>query len=364
MLEKVLAIFQKVLGEEHPDTATSYNNVAFNLTAQGKYVEAEPLYRKALAIYRKGLGEEHADTATSYNNVAYNLKAQGKYAEAEPLFRKALALRRKVLGEEHPDTASSYNNVASNLNAQGKYAGAEKIWRLGADCFARARLRIAISGLNRATKTGEGSPLPSLAAVMARNGKPDEAWQHFEESLARGTWDNLAARLRRPRAEQAKQAQLVARLHRLDQLLERLSSVKQFTPAQAQRRKELLTQRRQAQDELDVFGRYLEKTYGPVARAVFDRKTIQAALPPDTALLAWLDIAGAPRRTIPTANTGPCCCVPPATPSSCVSRAAVPTTPGPLPTAACPLSCALPCSQPAATGDPWPNASSSSVCFR
>ena len=72
-------------------------------------------------------------------------------------------------------------------------------------------------------------------------------------------------------------------------------SVKQLTPVQAQRRRESLTQRRQAQDELDAFGRYLEKTYGPAARAIFDRKTIQAALPPDTALLAWLDIAGAPK---------------------------------------------------------------------
>ena len=41
----------------------------------------------------------------SYNNVAYNLNNQGKYAEAEPLFRKALAIRLKVLGEDHPATA-------------------------------------------------------------------------------------------------------------------------------------------------------------------------------------------------------------------------------------------------------------------
>ena len=51
-------------------------------------------------------------------------------------------------------------------------------------------------------------------AVLARNGKPALAWQRYEESLARGTWDDLSARLRRPAAEQAKQAALTARLDR------------------------------------------------------------------------------------------------------------------------------------------------------
>ena len=115
-----------MLGEDHPDTATSYNNVAVNLNAQGKSAEAEPLYQKALEIRRKVLGEDHPDTASSYNNVAFNLNAQGKSAEAEPLYRKALAICRKVLGEDHPDTATSYNNVAANLNAQGKSAEAER----------------------------------------------------------------------------------------------------------------------------------------------------------------------------------------------------------------------------------------------
>ena len=45
-----LEIDQRVRGEEHPDTATSYNNVAQNLDAQGRYEEAEPLYQRALEI--------------------------------------------------------------------------------------------------------------------------------------------------------------------------------------------------------------------------------------------------------------------------------------------------------------------------
>src|SRR5262249_39583425 len=70
-------------------------------------------------------------------------------------------------------------------------------------------------------------------------------------------------------------------------------------PEQSKRRAELLTQRRQAQDELDAFSRHLEKTYGPAAGEVFPRDKIQASLPPDAALVGWLDISGQPQAADP-----------------------------------------------------------------
>ena len=338
---KALAICRKVLGEEHPHTATSYNNLAGNQDDQGKHAEAEEGYRKALAIYRKVLGEEHPDTARSYNNLAANQNAQGKYAlaeegsgrpwpsaarcsarntptrppatttwrttsrgrastrEAEVGLRKALAIRRKVLGEEHPHTAHSYKILAYNQNAQGKYALAEEYWQKAADCFDKARSRLARTGLDRAAKTSERSPLPSLAAVLARNGKASAAWERFEQSLGRGAWDDLSARLRRPLAERARQDQLVARLNRLDLLVERTFSARKPSAEQLGDRKELLTQQRQAQDDLNAFTASLEKRYGPVGGQVFDRAAIQAALPADAALVAWIDLAGKPKAKDP-----------------------------------------------------------------
>ena len=43
---------------------------------------------------------------------------QGKYDEAEPLYREALAIDRKVSGNEHPDVATSLNNLAGLLKTQ------------------------------------------------------------------------------------------------------------------------------------------------------------------------------------------------------------------------------------------------------
>jgi tetratricopeptide (TPR) repeat protein len=90
------------------------------LQAQGKLAEAEPYYRDALEKRRRVLGEEHPDTLTSINNMGVLLESQGKLAEAEPYYRDALEKRRRVLGEEHPDTLSSINNMGVLLQSQGK----------------------------------------------------------------------------------------------------------------------------------------------------------------------------------------------------------------------------------------------------
>jgi Tetratricopeptide repeat len=39
------------------------------------------------------------------NNLAVLYYEQGRYSEAEPLYRDALAMRQRLLGEEHPDIA-------------------------------------------------------------------------------------------------------------------------------------------------------------------------------------------------------------------------------------------------------------------
>jgi tetratricopeptide (TPR) repeat protein len=289
---KALAIDRKALGEEHTETATCYNKLAGILNARGQYAAAEESARKALAIDRKVFGEDHPQTATCCTNVAFNLHAQEKYVEAEEWSRKALAIRRKALGEEHPATAQSYDLLANDLHAEGKYSEAEDLWLRAADAFARARPRLAHSGLERATITAERSPLPRLAAVLARNGKPAAAWQRYEESLARGTWDDLSARLRRPAAEQARQTALLARLDRLDQLLAQTMGVTDEA-AQQKQRAGLLDQRRAAQEELDAFIANVEKTYGPAAGQVFDIPRIQAALADDAALVGWVDVKAA-----------------------------------------------------------------------
>jgi tetratricopeptide (TPR) repeat protein len=129
LYRKELAVREEVLGLKHPDTAQSYNDLAVILDALGRAHEAEPLYRKALPIKEEVLGPKHPDTAESYNNLAMNLQAQGRAQEAEPLLRQALAVYEEVLGPQHPYTANAYSNLAINLQAQGRPQEAEPLYR-------------------------------------------------------------------------------------------------------------------------------------------------------------------------------------------------------------------------------------------
>jgi CHAT domain-containing protein len=112
LYKRSLAIWEKVLGPEHPDVATSLNNIALLYYTTGRYGEAAPLLQRSLAILEKALGPEHPDVAMSLNNIALLNDTTGRYAEAESLYKRSLAIREKALGPEHPDVAISLNNLA------------------------------------------------------------------------------------------------------------------------------------------------------------------------------------------------------------------------------------------------------------
>ncbi len=59
MHEKALALQTEVLGEKHPSTLISLNNLARLYNLQGRYDLAEPMYEKALALETEALGEEN-----------------------------------------------------------------------------------------------------------------------------------------------------------------------------------------------------------------------------------------------------------------------------------------------------------------
>ena len=75
--------------------AASLNNLAGLYQEQGKYAEAEPLYRRSLAILEKALGPEHPDVAESLVNYAELLRETGREDKAEEMEARAKAIRAK-----------------------------------------------------------------------------------------------------------------------------------------------------------------------------------------------------------------------------------------------------------------------------
>ncbi len=129
LFRQTLEMNQRLLGQEHPLVAASLSNLAGLYESQGRYSEAETLYRQALEMRQRLLGKEHLSVANSLNNLAYLHQSQGRYSEAEPLFRQALEMCQRLLGKEHPLVALSLNNLGLLYNSQGRYSEAEPLYR-------------------------------------------------------------------------------------------------------------------------------------------------------------------------------------------------------------------------------------------
>jgi tetratricopeptide (TPR) repeat protein len=85
-----------VLGPDHPWVALSLNNLANLYDQQGRYADAELLYKRALVSREKALGPDHPDVTTSLNNLASLYDGKGRYVDAEPLYKRSLAIRESA----------------------------------------------------------------------------------------------------------------------------------------------------------------------------------------------------------------------------------------------------------------------------
>lgn len=95
-----------------------------------------------MELGKRLLGEEHPDVATSLTSLALIEVHQGCYSKAEPLLVQALEIRQRRLGSDHPDTVNSrkglarlrdlLNSTARNLlksNQGAKKGGSKKKYK-------------------------------------------------------------------------------------------------------------------------------------------------------------------------------------------------------------------------------------------
>jgi len=171
---RAVEIRRELLGEEHPDTLMSVNNLASAYYYQGRDPEAERLHRETLDIRRRVLGEEHPDTLASMRNLARTCHAQGRYDEAERLYRDTLAIQRNILGGEHRDTLRSMNDLAAAYQDQRRFAEAEQLHRETLDIRRRVLGEEHLDTL---------MSVSNLARSYLAQDRPEEAARLHRETL-------------------------------------------------------------------------------------------------------------------------------------------------------------------------------------
>jgi len=125
--KEAIKVAEDTFGSDHPNVATSLNNLGELYISKGNYSEIEPLYERALAILEKALGPDHPDVAISSKNLAELYYNQGRYTEAVPLYKDSLKILKEVLGPDHPEVAILLEDIAALYKKIGKQDEAEQL---------------------------------------------------------------------------------------------------------------------------------------------------------------------------------------------------------------------------------------------
>jgi tetratricopeptide (TPR) repeat protein len=102
---------RRALPEDHPDIATSINNLAALYEKQRRYKEAEVMYVEALAMQRRALPEDHPDIAISLWNLALMYETMKQYEKALPMVEEARTIWLAAHGPEHEHTRMAAGKI-------------------------------------------------------------------------------------------------------------------------------------------------------------------------------------------------------------------------------------------------------------
>lgn len=137
-------------------------DLAALLQEQGRLPKAEFHFREALGGFRQVLGDDHPFTRFTSNNLAFVLNAESRFEEAEALLREGIPVRVETLGEKHWRTAEARSLFGEALAGLQRFREAER------------ELLEGMSGLEASLPAGRRRT--KLPPAILRVAKLYEAW--------------------------------------------------------------------------------------------------------------------------------------------------------------------------------------------
>jgi CHAT domain-containing protein len=175
MYRQAMTIDLKRLGNTHPSVAVVLNKMASLYFEESKLADAERFLRGALAIDQAAYGPKHPIVAENLSNLATVYEEEGKAVNAEPMYQQALAIHEAAFGPNHPVLAADLVGLAYTYTDQQKYAQAEPLFRRALS------IDEASLGPNH-PDTGEAQM--KLAVFFYGWDKPDQAEPFFEKRIS------------------------------------------------------------------------------------------------------------------------------------------------------------------------------------
>jgi serine/threonine protein kinase len=123
-LERAAALRQTHLGPDHPDTLSTFNNLAGAYQDAGKTAEAIALFEKVKDARIAKVGSDHPVTLAALHNLAVAYLDAGKTTAAIDLFEKIRDAKLNTIGPDHLSTLTTLNSLARAYQLAGKTAAA------------------------------------------------------------------------------------------------------------------------------------------------------------------------------------------------------------------------------------------------
>ena len=174
--------------------ATSLERLCECLWYQQKFTDAVPLAEELVAIYGKVFGSTHIDTACMQANLGLLFVVLNKVVEAEPILRDALTIKFKVLGASHPDVLrldATYKDVVAKLKSQGmapasivtarQWTKTGRFEALKVDSAASAKVPAKAAKISREDAIKNWQPLFDSAKIAFNKGD----WSDAEAKLVK-----------------------------------------------------------------------------------------------------------------------------------------------------------------------------------
>lgn len=166
MEERGVTIGEKSYDPGSTDLASFYGNFASLLSLSGQYERARGYFEKALAIRERATGPDSRDVAATLVNMSEMLRRSGQPAEAAKLAERAVAALARDGGPDAPDAITAQLSLANDRRALGDHAAARAIYRRA------IAVRTACFGPHN---PGVGDVFRDMAIALAAAGLPDSA---------------------------------------------------------------------------------------------------------------------------------------------------------------------------------------------
>ncbi len=180
-LENAVATLRQAEGNQaRASLASALHNLGVVYDLQGRYTEAEEVFRDTLRLAEQRDLPDDEELARTLNSLGIVLWNQGRYAESEEVLQRALVIREETYGTESDEVATTLFNLGTLTHAGGHLEDAERY-------FTRA---LAIERTIKPPNHPDiAASLNNLGSLYKDLGRLDEARRSTEEALA--IWEKV-----------------------------------------------------------------------------------------------------------------------------------------------------------------------------